>query len=224
MKLTGLLIALLCLAPVPSFAQGPPVIEGFYPQQLVPGQTTVIHMGLNGRQQMTGLEITPADGIAVKNIATNDTRQNQGWWDVTIEVAKDAAPGNRMMVATGPMLRTAPRPVMVPAQMPRISDLKIVSAFVSQATLEFQFAMTEAPNVIGDAPGVFYMLRCGGEPEVGLARGKLANGLVHATIPNPRTQQKAGAAPLKNQCELEIRASDSKRADSNTLTTAVEFK
>jgi len=224
MKVAGLVIALLSLAPAIGFAQGPPVIEGFFPQQLAPGQTTVIHMGLNGRQQVTGLEITPAAGITVKNITTNDTRQNQGWWDVTIEVAKDAAPGDRMMVATGPMLRTAPRPVMVPAQVPNISGLKIVSASVSQPTLEFQFAMTETPNVIGDAPGVFYMLRCGGEPEVGLARGTLANGVVHATIPNPRTQQKAGAEPLKNQCELEIRASDSKKADSNTLMTTVEFK
>jgi len=224
MKVTGLLVALLCLAPAAAFAQGPPVIEGFYPQQLVPGQTTVIHLGVNGRQQMTGLEFTPADGITVKNITTNDTRQNQGWWDVTIEVAKEVAPGHRRMVATGPMLRTAPRPVMVPAQVPHISELKIVSALISRATLEFQFAITETPNVIGDAPGVFYMLHCGGEPTVGLAHGKLANGVVHATIPNPRTQQKAGAEPLKNQCELEIRASDSKNADSNTLTTTLEFK
>ena len=59
---------------------------------------------------------------------------------------------------------------------------------------------------------------------MGLERGKFANGIVHATIPNPRAQQKAGAEPLKNRCELEIRASDSKKADSNTLMTTVEFK
>jgi hypothetical protein len=212
------------LAPAAAYAQGPPVIEGFYPQQLVPGQTTVIHMGINGRQQVTGIEITPAAGITVKNVTTNDTRQNQGWWDITIEVAKDAAPGSRMMVATGPMVRTAPRAIMVPAAAPTISDLKVVSAVVSQPTVELQFAMTETPNAVGDAPGVFYMLHCGGEPEVGLARGKAGNGVVRVLIPNPRTQQKPGAEPLKNQCELEVRASDSKKADSNTLKTAVEFK
>jgi hypothetical protein len=215
---------MIYLAPAASQAQGPPVIEGFYPQQLVPGQTTVLHMGLNGRQQMTGLEITPADGIVVKNIVTNDTRQNQGWWDVTIEVAKDATPGSRTMVATGPMLRTAPRPVIVPAQVPTISDLKVVSAAISQSTVELQFAIAETPDAIGDAPGVFYMLHCGGEPEVGLARGTFANGTVRVAIPNPRTQQRPGAEPLKNQCELEVRASDSKKADSNTLKSTVEFK
>jgi hypothetical protein len=224
MKVTALLVALICFGPAASFAQGPPVIEGFYPQQLVPGQTTVIHMGINGRQQVTGLEFTPADGIVVKNIATNDTRQNQGWWDVTLEVAKSATPGSRTMVATGPMLRTSPRAIAVPAQVPTISDLKVVSAAVNGPTLEFQFAIAETPNVIGDAPGVYYMLHCGGEPEVGLARGKFANGVVRVTIPNPRTQQKPGADPLKNQCDLEVRASDSKQADSNTLKSPVEFK
>jgi hypothetical protein len=68
------------------------------------------------------------------------------------------------------------------------------------------------------------MLHCGGEPEVGLARGKFANGVVRVTIPNPRTQQKPGAEPPKNQCDLEVRASDSKNADSNTLKSTVEFK
>jgi hypothetical protein len=214
----------MCLAPAVSFAQGPPVIEGVYPTQLVPGQVNVLHMGINGRQQVTGLEITPAAGVTVKNIATNDTRQNQGWWDVTIEVARDAAPGKRMMVATGPMLRTVAREVTIPAQVPTISNLKVNAAAINQPTFEIQFAMAETPNEIGDRPGVYYMLHCGGEPMVGLARGKNANGVVTATLPNPRTEQKAGAEPLRNNCELEMRASDSKKADSNTLKTAVDFK
>jgi hypothetical protein len=68
------------------------------------------------------------------------------------------------------------------------------------------------------------MRQCGGEPELGQPRGKCANGVVRVTIPNPRTQQKPGADPLKNQCDLEVRASDSKQADSNTLKSPVEFK
>jgi hypothetical protein len=224
MRLNRFLVALMCLAPAAAHAQGPSVIEGIYPTQLAPGQTTVLHMGVNGRQEVAALEIQPAAGITVKNIARSDVRQNQGWWDVTVEVAKDAAPGPRTIVATGPMLRTAPRPVTIPAHVPTISDLKINSAMVNQPTLEFQFAMAETPNEIGDAPSVWFMLHCGGEPEVGLVRGKVANGVVRASIPNPRTQMKPFADPLKTRCDLEVRASDSKMADSNTLTATVDFK
>lgn len=217
-------LALSLLAPAVSSAQGPPVIEGFYPTQLVPGQTVVIHMGINGRQQVTGVEVTPAAGVTVKNIAPNQTRQNNGWWDVTLEVAKEATPGPRTIVATGPMLRTAPRPITVPAHVPAISDLKVTSATVNNPDVELQFAMTESPNEIGDRPAVWFMLYCGGEPEVGLVKGTLANGIVRARIPNPRTQMKPFADPPKNRCDLEVRASDSKLADSNTLTATVDFK
>lgn len=224
MTLNRLLIALMCLVPAASYAQGPPVIEGVYPTQLVPGQTTVLHIGVNGRQEVAALEFAPAAGVTVKNIARSDVRQNQGWWDVTVDVAKDAAPGGRTIVATGPMLRTAPRPVTIPAHVPAISDLKINSAMVNQPTVDFQFAMTETPNEIGDAPSVWFMLGCGGEPEVGLVKGKVANGIVRASIPNPRTQMKPFADPPKTRCDFEVRASDSKMADSNTLTATVDFK
>jgi hypothetical protein len=224
MNVNRLFIALLCLAPAAAYAQGPPVIEGIYPTQLVPGQTTVLHLGINGRQDVAALEIAPAAGITVKNVARSDIRQNQGWWDVTVEVAKDAAPGNRTIVATGPMLRTAPRPIMVPARVPIISDVKINSAMVNQPTVDFQFAIAETPNEIGDSPYVWFMLGCGGEPEVGLARGNFANGIVRASIPNPRTQMKPFSNPPKARCDFEVRASDAKMADSNTLTTTVEFK
>jgi hypothetical protein len=207
-----------------SDAQGPPVIEGMFPSQLVPGQTTVVHMGVNGRQEVAAVEVLPAAGVTVKSIARSDLRQGQGWWDVTLEVARDAAPGSRTIVATGPMLRTAPRPLTIPARVPAVSDLKITSAMVNQPTVEFQFAMTETPNDIGEAPYVYFSLACGGEPEVGVVKGKVANGIVRASIPNPRTQMKPFADPPKAHCDFEVRASDSKMADSNTLKTPVDFK
>ena len=217
-------LALVLFAPASGYAQGPPVIEGVYPTQLVPGQTVVVHMGINGRQQVTAVEVAPAAGVTVKSVTPSETRQNNGWWDVTLEVAKDAPPGNRTIVATGPMLRTAPRPITVPARVPAISDLRVTSAMVSNPTVEFQFAMTETPNEIGDRPAVWFMLHCGGEPEVGLVKGRAANGIVRASIPNPRTQMKPFADPPRSRCDLEVRASDSKMADSNTLMATVDFK
>jgi hypothetical protein len=224
MKVRLFLLSLMCLAPASGFAQGPPVIEGMWPTQLVPGQTSVIHVGVNGRQDVTALEFAPAAGITVKEIKRNDVRQNQGWWDVTIEVAKDAAPGARTVVATGPMLRTAARPLTIPAAVPTISDLKINSAMANQPTVDFQFAMTETPNQIGESPFVWFSLDCGDEPVVGVARGKFANGVVRASMPNPRTQMKPFANPPKPRCDFEVRATDSKMADSNMLTATVDFK
>ena len=223
---TGL-TALIWLGPSApaSRAQGlPGVIEGLYPTQLVLGQTTVLHAAIPGRNDITAVDISPAAGITVAGIKRGEVKEGTTWWEISVSVAKDAMPGTRMIVATGPMVHTAPRPLTLPAHVPTISDLKIGTALVNQPTADFQFAMTETPNEIGETPNVWFSLGCGGEPEVGVVKGKLANGVVRASIPNPRTQMKPFAPPPNNHCDLVVRASDSKMADSNTLKTAVEFK
>ena len=206
-------------------AQGlPNVIEGFFPTQLAAGQGNVLHLGIPGRGEVTAVEINPAAGITVKDIKRGDVREGSLFWDVTIDVASDAAPGNRTIVAVNPNGRTAPRPITVYAKVPAISNPKVVSAAVNQPTMQFQFSMTETPNEIGDAPYVWFFLGCGDEPESGVVKGKFANGVVTAAIPNPRTQLKPFARQPNNRCDLEFRASDSKMADSNTLKTTVDFK
>jgi hypothetical protein len=206
-------------------AQGlPNVIEGFFPTQLAAGQSNVLHLGIPGRGEVTGVEITPATGITVKDIKRGDVREGSLFWDVTVDVAGDAAPGNRTIVAVNQNGRTAPRPITVYAKVPTISNPKIVAAAANQPTMQFQFSMTETPNEIGDAPYVWFFLGCGDEPESGVVKGKFANGVVTAAIPNPRTQLKPFAPQPKSRCDLEFRASDSKMADSNTLKTTVDFK
>jgi hypothetical protein len=220
------LIALASLASADAaLAQGlPNVIEGFFPTQLAAGQSNVLHLGIPGRGEVTGVEITPSAGITVKDIKRGDVREGSLFWDVTIDVTPDAMPGNRTIVAVNPMGRTAPRPITVYAHVPAISSPKIVSAAVNQPTLQLQFAMSETPNEIGDSPYVWFFLGCGGEPESGVVKGKVANGVVTAAIPNPRTQLKPFAPPPNGHCDLEFRASDSKMADSNTIKTTVDFK
>ena len=218
------LIAVTVRAPA-ARAQGlPNVIEGFFPTQLAAGQTNVLHLGVPGRGDVTGVEINPSAGITVKDIKRGDVREGSLFWEVTVDVAGDAAPGNRTIVAVNQNGRTAPRPIAVYAHVPKISDVKIVSAQVSQPTVQLQFAMSETPNDIGAAPMVWFFLGCGGEPESGVVKGKAANGVVTAAIPNPRTQMKPFAPPPNARCDLEFRASDSKMADSNTIKTAVDFK
>jgi len=220
------LVALIVLATAPlTRGQGlPNVIEGFFPTQLAAGQSNVLHVGIPGRGEVTGVEISPAAGITVKDIKRGDVREGSLFWDVTIDVASDAMPGNRTIVAVNTNGRTAPRPITVYAHVPAISTPKIVSAAVNQPDVQFQFAMTETPNEIGTTPYVWFFLGCGGEPESGVVKGKFANGVVTAAIPNPRTQLKPFAPPPNNRCDLELRASDSKMADSNTLKTTVDFK
>ena len=219
------LASLLVFAPAVSRAQGlPNVIEGYFPTQLVAGQSNVLHLGIPGRNDVTAVEIEPAAGITVKDITKGDVREGSLFWHVTIDVAADAAPGNRMIVAVNPMGRTRPRPITLYAHVPTIANPKIVSAAVNQPTMQLQFAMSETPSEVSDSPLVWFFLGCGGEPESGVVRGTLANGTVTVAIPNPRTQMKPFAPPPNNHCDLEFRASDSKMADSNTLKTAVDFK
>jgi hypothetical protein len=218
------LMAFAALVPA-ARAQGlPNVIEGFFPTQLAAGQSNVLHLGVPGRGEVTGVEISPSAGITVKDIKKGDVREGSLFWDVTIDVASDAMPGNRTIVAVSPAGRTAPRPIAVYGHVPKISDVKILSAQVNQPTVQLQFAMIETPNDIGAAPYVWFFLGCGSEPESGVVKGKLANGVVTAAIPNPRTQMKAFAPQPNAHCDLELRASDSKMADSNTMKTAVDFK
>ena len=218
------LIAVTVRAPA-ARAQGlPNVIEGFFPTQLAAGQTNVLHLGVPGRGDVTGVEINPAAGITVKDIKRGDVREGSLFWDVTIDVASDAMPGNRTIVAVNQNGRTAPRPIAVYSHVPRIADVKIVSAQVNQPTVQLQFAMSETPNEIGAAPYVWFFLGCGGEPESGVVKGKFAGGVVTAAIPNPRTQMKPFAPQPNAHCDLEVRASDSKMADSNTVKTAVDFR
>jgi hypothetical protein len=217
--------SLLLFAPAASHAQGlPNVIEGYFPTQLVAGQSNVLHLGVPGRGDVTGVEITPATGITVKDIKRGDVREGSLFWDVTVDVAADAAPGNRTVIAVNPNGRTAPRPIAVFSHVPAISNPKIVSAAVNQPTVQLQFAMTETPNEIGDSPLVWFFLGCGDQPESGVLKGKLANGMVTVAIPNPRTQLKPFAPAPNSRCDLEFRASDSKRADSNSIKTTVDFK
>jgi hypothetical protein len=224
LMIAAALTAVTALAP-PARAQGlPNVIEGFFPTQLAAGQTNVLHLGIPGRGDVTGVEINPAAGITVKDIKRGDIREGSLFWDVTVDVASDAMPGNRTIVAVNQNGRTAPRPIAVYSHVPRIADVKIVSAQVNQPTVQLQFAMSETPNEIGAAPYVWFFLGCGSEPESGVVKGTFANGAVTAAIPNPRTQMKPFAPQPNAHCDLEVRASDSKMADSNTLKTAVDFK
>jgi len=193
-------------------AQQVPAIEFAFPNQLVRGQTSVIHIAIPSREMFQGAEISPAAGVTVASV-TNAKRpelsQNVAWWDVTLNVARDAAPGSRSLVLVTPAGRSTPTSLVIPDHMPAISDLRVVTA--APTTVDVQFAAADEKSDVGDLPYVWFAMACGGEPEVGVVRGKATGGTVRASIPRP------AAMP----CDLELRASDSKKIDSNTLKTRI---
>jgi hypothetical protein len=202
------------------------VIEAYFPTQAPRGQTTVVNVAMNGGRNnpVQSIQIMPSAGVTVGPLKAGDLKEGVIWWAVPITVAGDAAPGPRTLVAVASAGPTTPVTITIPEHQAAISDVKIVSAQTTGATVDFQFAATDSAGDLGDSPTVWFTLGCGGEPELGLVKGKASGGLVRASIPNPRTQLKPGAAPPKTRCDLQLRASDTKGFDSNTLKTVVEFK
>jgi len=189
-------------------------IEVAFPNQLVRGQANIVHVAIQSVATFTGAEVSPSAGVTVtgvNNYKKPELSQNVAWWDVTIMIANDAASGPRSLVLLAPMGRTAPATVVIPNHVPVISDLRIVSAQANRSTVDVQFAAADPGSDLGDLPYVWFTIRCGGEPTVGVVKGKTAGGLVRASIPRP-----AAAA-----CDLELRASDKQKIDSNTLKVNV---
>jgi hypothetical protein len=220
--------ALALLAPAAAHAQGlNGIVENYYPSQLTAGQTTTMSVAMNGGRNntLTGVEITPSTGITVGALKAGDLKEGVIWWQVPITVAKDAAPGKRTLVAVGMNGKTIPVDVTIPDHTVAISDLKVTAAPANGTSIDFQFAAAEqGGGTLGTEVNVWFMLRCGKEPEVGIARGKVTNGVVRASIPNPKTITGAAAPTFGPKCDLQVRASDAAGVDSNTVMTTVEFK
>jgi len=107
-------------------AQQAPAIEVVFPTQIVRGQTNVLHLAIPGRAVFQGAEVSPAAGVivsAVTNAKKPELSQNVAWWDVTIDVARDAVPGNRSLVLLMPTGPTAPETYAIPHHVPLITQL-----------------------------------------------------------------------------------------------------
>ena len=221
---------LACLGPGVHFSEAQQIrIESFFPRQLPRGQATVVSVAVPNRDAIQAAEISPSQGVKVSGITLGQNIQGAlRWSELTIDVAKDAAPGDRALVLLMPMGRTAPVTITIPSHVPSISELRILSAQSNQPTLELQFAAVDGAADLGDSPYVWFTIGCGDEPVVGVVHGKVTagdkgDGVVHAIVPNRRTSA-GGGTPASGQCDLQVRVSDSGGIDSNTLKTTVDFK
>ena len=202
------------------------VIGSYYPTQLIPGQATTLHLALGRNNPVQSIEITPPAGITVTDMTSRDLNQGSVWWEFTVNVAKDAAPGPRTLVAVQQTGRTAPVTLTIPNHVPSISNLRVLSAQVNRPIVELQFTATDQGGAFSVSPPVWFLLACGpGQPEAGIVRGTFDNGTIRAGIPNPRTLAgHAGAPASGSHCDLQLRATDSGGIDSNTSSTTFDFK
>jgi len=221
---------LACLGPGVHVIEAQQIrIEGVFPRQLPRGQASVVNVAVPSRDAIQAAEISPSAGVTVSGIKLG--RNIQGaltWSELTLDVAQDAAPGDRTLVLLLQMGRTAPVTITIPSHVPSISELRILSAQSNQPTLELQFAAVDGFADLGDLPYVWFTIGCGNEHFPGVVHGKVTardkgNGVVRAIIPNPRTPA-GGGTPAKDKCDLQVRVTDSGGIESNTLRTPVDFK
>jgi hypothetical protein len=219
-------VALIGNAQISFAQQAPGVIGSVYPTQLMPGQSTSVHVALGRNNPVQSIEITPSTGVTVSDMKSRDLNQGSVWWEFTVTVAKDAAPGPRALVAVQQNGRTAPVTLLIPDHVPNIANLRVVSAQASQPMVDLQLMASDQGGTFGGTPKVWFLLACGpGQPEAGIVRGRFDNGTIRASIPNPRTlQDHAGAPATDNRCDLQVRATDTSGVDSNVLTTTFDFK
>jgi hypothetical protein len=219
----GVSVALLPVIPVR--AQGAQVaVETVYPRHAARGQTTVINVALPRGQVVQAAELTPSTGVKVAGIkgSAGETEQAIGWWEITLDVAKDAVPGDRSLVLVMAKARSAPTTISVPTHVPSISDLRVVPARTDQPTFDVQLAAADTARDLGPTPYVWFTADCGsGEPIVGAVRGLVNAGVIRAVLPHLR--KAAGSRPAAGKCDLQVRVTDSTGIDSNTLKSAVEF-
>jgi len=219
-------VVLIAITRISYAQQAPGVIGSVYPTQVMPGQSTSVHVALARNNPVQSIDITPSTGITVSGLKSRDLNQGSVWWEFTVAVAKDAAPGPRALVAVQQNGRTAPVTLLIPDHVPNVSNLRVVSAQASQPLVALQVTASNQGATFGGTPNVWFLLACGpGQPEAGIVRGTFDNGTIRASIPNPRTlQEHAGAPATGNHCDLQVRATDASGIDSNVLTTTFDFK
>ena len=207
------LVSLLAAADVRGQLLNPVIVEGMYPQQALRGQTTIVSVAIPRGASVQTATITPAAGARVSRISGSAEANEQAisWWDISIDMAADAAAGDRTIVFTTSMGATPPMTLMIPSHVPAISNLAITPVSATQPA-ELRLTATDAQGDLGDAPYVWFSAACGGDPIAGAVRGRVAQGVVRATLPD-----------LHGSCELRAHLTDAKGVESNTLSGTATF-
>ena len=199
-------------------------VETFYPRHAGAGRTTVINVAVPRNNEVQSAEISPPSGVTVAGI-TGKAASDQaiGWWELTLDVAKEATPGDRSLVLVLRNARTAPVTISVPTHIPAISNLQITPQS-NQRGLELQLSADDAAGDLGESPYVWFYAECGGgEPIVGALPGKVNARIVRALFPDLRSTA-PDSAPANARCSLQVWLTDKTGIESNSLKTTLELR
>lgn len=206
-------------------AQQPLRVEGMYPRQLPIGQSTVINLVVPTVDELQP-EIAPSQGVTVSSVTRGNSFQGaHTWWAITVDVGRDAAPGDRTLTLRFPRGRAISTLVAIPSHVPRIAELRILGAHSNLAALDLELAASDGSGDLGAAPYVWFTAACGDMPLPGVVRGTVAGtresgSVIRASIPRPAPGR---GTPRAATCDLQVRVADSAGFESNTLRTTLDY-
>jgi len=206
-------------------AQQPLRVEGIYPRQLPIGQSTVINIVAPTADELQP-EIAPSQGVMVSSVTRGENFQGANtWWAVTLDVGRDAAPGDRTLTLRFPGGRAMSTVVTIPSHVPHIADLRILGANSNFAALDLELTATDGSGDLGTAPHIWFTAVCGDMPLPGVVRGTVAatresGSAIRVSIPRPAPGRGTTGA---TKCDLQVRVADSARFESNTLRTTLDY-
>lgn len=226
------LLALLCAAPTGQAGTPAPekiYLDLFRPTQVVRGQSTTITVVGKNLSAIDSVEITPPEGISVKNIREiqlSDSARKEGrrGWEIVLLADKAAQTGERSLVLVTPQGRWEPQTIRIPTHVPRISNLRVLSAQAAGARVKFSFALFDGGDDLGEGSQVRVALPCGRRSymEYHQAPEKMRQTGPHSW--SVQASYHDPGATASGVCVLEVGFEDAEGNESNVLTARVRFR
>lgn len=202
------------------------------PVQLVIGGSSELKVFGNDLT-LRSVEILPPEGITVSDIReitpdAEDARQQAKGvkvWAFRVSIAKGTQPGKRSIILISQKGRTVPQEVRVCTHLPKISDLTLLSASPSSATVKF-LVFDEAGDITPQSPPDTSLIAIclpkfissrvspAGNVVAKDEKNTLVETTYSATVPNT----------LSENCELRITITDKEGYESNRLKIKIKFK
>jgi hypothetical protein len=209
---------------VPVRAQGPP-IETFEPAQAPRGSETVFVAWGKKLKDVRGAEVTPSEGVTVKEV----TELAKNRYAVTVLVEETAAPGERQLALTLKKGRSQAKTFQIPPHSPQLKDLVVHSTRPSGAVVEVSFTVFDEAGDLDEKPRVFTKLFCSdatlesSSPANSIQFSDPQNARVRHSSANPALAQFGQSITARGTCMLEVTLEDQPKYRSNRLVTPVTF-
>ena len=230
LALCCLLLSLLCggaMVKAQSHKEANIQLLGFKPP-VVQGEPGILKAA--GKSfPLQSVQITLPEDISIRDIKEiqPEPGQREVWgdkarfWSITVFVDRTAKLGERTVVLVTPYGSSAPNTIRVVSHVPKISDLRILSAKGQDSSMEITFLASGAE--LGSKSVIVWTLSCdvGGafqiDPLAKYARKDAQTTLITANLAS-RGSRSTGT------CELKIAISDENSLESNELKTKVRFQ